>query len=165
MTLAEVEDILRPQPYIRRLKRGHRPGEDVYSALGQTSGGRYLIVFFVYKQTQEALIVSALDMDTASGEAMNADNQPNGSESTPDVNDYISLGEFWDTHSLADYWEETEPAQLDFAPALGRRILVAVDSDLLLRVQGAAHARGISTESLVNLLLEQRMQQLAGVQR
>jgi hypothetical protein len=39
-------------------------------------------------------------------------------------------------------------------------MLVPVDPDLLLRVQRAALTRGLSTESLVNLLLEQRMQQL-----
>jgi uncharacterized DUF497 family protein len=61
--LTEVEEVLRAQPFIRRMKRGHRPGEDVYAALGQTMAGRYLIVFFVYKKTQEALVVSARDMD------------------------------------------------------------------------------------------------------
>jgi uncharacterized DUF497 family protein len=37
----------------------------VYSALGQTDAGRYLIVFFVYKKTRQALIVSARDMTNA----------------------------------------------------------------------------------------------------
>jgi len=61
--LTEVEDVLHAQPVIRRMKRGHRPGEDVFAALGQTAAGRYLIVFFVYKQTREALVISARDMD------------------------------------------------------------------------------------------------------
>jgi uncharacterized DUF497 family protein len=34
----------------------------IYAAMGQTSSGRYLIVFFVRKTTQEALIVTARDM-------------------------------------------------------------------------------------------------------
>jgi uncharacterized protein len=63
VVLTEVEEVLYSQPLIRRMKRGHRPGEDVYAALGQTMAGRYLIVFFVYKRTQEALVVSARDMD------------------------------------------------------------------------------------------------------
>ncbi len=81
--------------------------------------------------------------------------------SISEIDEYIALGGFWDTHSLADYWDETEPAKLEFAPALGRRMLVQVDPELLLRVQHTAQSRGLSTESLVNLLLEQRMQQLA----
>ena len=38
------------------------PGENLYAALGQTDAGRYLIVFFVYKTTREALLISARDM-------------------------------------------------------------------------------------------------------
>ena len=39
------------------------PGEDVYAALGQTGAGRYLIVYFIYKATREALILSAREME------------------------------------------------------------------------------------------------------
>ena len=37
-------------------------GEDLYAAMGRTAAGRYLIIYFVYKITKEALIVSAQDM-------------------------------------------------------------------------------------------------------
>ena len=33
-------------------------------ALGQTDAGRYLITLFIYKQTKEALILSAREMET-----------------------------------------------------------------------------------------------------
>ncbi len=56
---------------------------------------------------------------------------PTESKPTSEIGEYIALGEFWDTHSLADYWHDTEPVQLEFAPLLGRRTLVPVDSDLL----------------------------------
>jgi hypothetical protein len=95
----------------------------------------------------------------AKGEAMSTD-KPTRNTSRSEIDEYIALGEFWDTHSLADAWDDTEPAELEFAQVLGRRMLVPVDPDLLLRVQRAAQKRGLSTESLVNLLLEQRMQQL-----
>lgn len=58
----EVEEVFEFAPYFRFVEKGHREGENVYAALGQTSGGRYLIVFFVYKQSRQALIVSARDM-------------------------------------------------------------------------------------------------------
>ena len=45
----EVEQVLLGRPRIRRVARGDIVGEDVYSAMGQTTGGRYLIVFFVLK--------------------------------------------------------------------------------------------------------------------
>lgn len=59
----EIFEVLFDNPFYRKVQRGHVPGEDVYSAMGRTDGGRYLIVFFVYKSTQEALILSARDMD------------------------------------------------------------------------------------------------------
>lgn len=58
----EVEAVFNNAPYFRFVEKGHRAAENVYAALGQAHGGRYLIVFFVYKQDRQALIVSARDM-------------------------------------------------------------------------------------------------------
>jgi hypothetical protein len=59
----EVEDVFRNRPRFRRMERGRVAGEDLYSAMGRTDAGRYLLVFFIYKQTREALVISARDMD------------------------------------------------------------------------------------------------------
>jgi uncharacterized DUF497 family protein len=59
----EVDDILFGRPLFRKVQKGHVPGENLYAALGQTNAGRYLVVFFVYKTSREALIISARDMD------------------------------------------------------------------------------------------------------
>lgn len=58
----EVLEILMSEPLFRFVEKGHRPGENVYAALGQTKGGRYLIVFFVHKKGGHALILSAREM-------------------------------------------------------------------------------------------------------
>ncbi|KAM3112713.1 hypothetical protein [Phormidesmis sp. 146-33] len=52
-------------PNFRFVERGNRQDEDVYAASGRTNAGRYLIVFFIYKQDGDALILSARDMDNA----------------------------------------------------------------------------------------------------
>jgi hypothetical protein len=70
------------------------------------------------------------------------------------------MAAFWDTHSLADYWDQTEPATFDVSPEVRRRYVVSVDREVLIRIQRLARVRGISSESLVNLLLEQRLQEL-----
>jgi uncharacterized DUF497 family protein len=59
----EVEQVFSNQPRVKRMNKGHYRGEDVYRALGQTDGGRYLAIFFIQKLTNEALILSARDMD------------------------------------------------------------------------------------------------------
>ena len=58
-----MEEVLFGTAFFRKVQKGHVPGEDVYAAQGQTEAGRYLIVYFVYKTSREALILSARDMD------------------------------------------------------------------------------------------------------
>ena len=79
------------------------------------------------------------------------------SKRIPRFKSYGEAADFWAAHSLADYWGETKPARFEVARRAGRRYLVPVDRELLNRAQRIAHRRGLSTESLVNLLLEQRL--------
>jgi len=58
----EVAEVFSGKPKFRFVEKGERKGEDVYMALGQTAGGRYLSVLFIYKKTKEALVLSARDM-------------------------------------------------------------------------------------------------------
>jgi len=46
-----------------KLARGHVDNEDIYAAYTQIHNGRYLIVFFINKQGNSALPISARDMD------------------------------------------------------------------------------------------------------
>ena len=59
----EAEQVFFNRPRYRFVESGHRQDEDVYSASGQTDAGRYLIVFFIGKAHNAALIISARDMD------------------------------------------------------------------------------------------------------
>ncbi|MDM8566567.1 BrnT family toxin [Candidatus Halobeggiatoa sp. HSG11] len=58
----EVIEVLENRPIFKRKEAGHKSGEDVYSAFGQTNAGRFLSVFFVYTQDKRAIVVSARDM-------------------------------------------------------------------------------------------------------
>jgi len=58
----EVEEIFAETPRIFRGPKGHYPHENVYYALGQTDGGRYLFVVFIRKIDGRILILSARDM-------------------------------------------------------------------------------------------------------
>ena len=58
----EVEDVFFNHPRFRFHEKGHVQGENMYTAAGQTDGGRYLIVFFIFKSSHNALIISARDM-------------------------------------------------------------------------------------------------------
>ena len=62
VAINEVVEIFANKPRIERLERGHRPGEDLYLASGQTDTGRYIVVFFIHKANGQALIVTAREM-------------------------------------------------------------------------------------------------------
>ena len=63
VTTTEVEEVFANQPHFRFVNTGSRAGENIYSAMGQTDAGRYLIVYFISKPYRRALIISARDMD------------------------------------------------------------------------------------------------------
>ncbi|MBM3135354.1 MAG: BrnT family toxin [Chloroflexi bacterium] len=64
VTCREARQVLLGRPRIRFAEKGHTEGENVYVAFGQTWGGRYLSVFFIYKPTTKtAVIISARDMN------------------------------------------------------------------------------------------------------
>lgn len=63
VTVREARYVLLNKPRVRFAQKGHIPGDDVYVGFGQTYGGRYLAVFFVYKaDNHTAIIISARDM-------------------------------------------------------------------------------------------------------
>jgi uncharacterized DUF497 family protein len=59
----QVWEVFADKPKVKKMHRGYFSGEHVYRVLGQTEAGRYQTVFFIRKRTNEALILSARDMD------------------------------------------------------------------------------------------------------
>jgi uncharacterized DUF497 family protein len=57
----DVEQAFANRARIQLIERGDVAGEHLYRAIGQTDGGRYLTVFFIYKGQQRALVISARD--------------------------------------------------------------------------------------------------------
>ena len=65
---------------------------------------------------------------------------------------------FWDNHDLSDYWGETSEAQFDVD--LERRvILVPLEQQVARKLAEIARQQGISTETLVNVWLSERLQE------
>jgi uncharacterized protein len=58
----EVGEVFDNKPRFWFVEKGQRLEEDIYMAQGRTDAGRYLVAFFIYKQSQRALIISARDM-------------------------------------------------------------------------------------------------------
>jgi hypothetical protein len=62
--------------------------------------------------------------------------------------------EFWDTHSIADYWDQTREVK-DVRINLVRRHF-RIDAELARKIDHIARQRGVSAETLVNLWLQEK---------
>jgi hypothetical protein len=67
------------------------------------------------------------------------------------------IAEFWDTHSLAEYWDQTH--EVEFEVRAKRRRRVTLVPEVYARLEVQASARGIQPETLVNLWLAERLQE------
>jgi hypothetical protein len=75
-----------------------------------------------------------------------------------------AAGQFWDTHDLADHWDQTEPASASFH--LQRQShLFAVEPHLARELHAVAAARGVSPETIANLWLRERLAKESGSRR
>lgn len=67
------------------------------------------------------------------------------------------LGDFWDSHSLADYWDQTREAEFEVRALRRRR--VTLDPQVYTEIEAQARIRGLMPETLVNLWLAERLHQ------
>ncbi len=69
------------------------------------------------------------------------------------------VADFWDTHSLADYWDQTH--EVEFEVRAQRRRRVTLDPEVFQKVEAQARRRGLLPETLVNLWVVERLQATA----
>ncbi len=67
------------------------------------------------------------------------------------------IADFWDTHSLADYWDQTH--EVAFEVRAQRRRRVTLDPDVYAQIEAQAHTRGVLPETLINLWLKECLQE------
>jgi hypothetical protein len=71
---------------------------------------------------------------------------------------YKQIGEFWDTHDLADFWNQTRKTSFE-VDIKSEVTYYSIDKKLAERVQSIAQKRGISADTLVNLWLQEKLQE------
>jgi hypothetical protein len=71
---------------------------------------------------------------------------------------YKDIGEFWDTHDVTQYMDQTHP--VDFDVDIQTEVTY-YPLDMLLsdKVRSTAKRRGVSPETLLNLWVQERLQQ------
>jgi predicted HicB family RNase H-like nuclease len=63
--------------------------------------------------------------------------------------------EFWETHSLADYWDETTEVHFDV------NLAPRIDDDILQKAKEIASRNGVSAERLINQCLREHIEAYA----
>ena len=67
------------------------------------------------------------------------------------------IGDFWDSHSLADSWDQTREVELEVRAL--RRHRVTLDPQVYTELETQARVRALTPETLVNLWLAERLHQ------
>ncbi|HKP12596.1 MAG TPA: CopG family antitoxin [Blastocatellia bacterium] len=68
--------------------------------------------------------------------------------------------DFWDSHDLGDYWDLTSEAE--FETDIQRRVfLTALEPELARKLTDCARQQGISTETLINVWLSEKLAEAA----
>ncbi len=70
---------------------------------------------------------------------------------------YREIGEFWDTHDLTDFWDQTYPVEFEI-DIQSEETYFPVDTRLSNRIRVLAKRRGVSPETLLNLWVQEKLQ-------
>ena len=66
------------------------------------------------------------------------------------------LADFWDSHDTTDFERQTHDVKMEFDIKSSRHY-IAIDPDLMTQVSEEAGARGLSSQSLVNLWIKDKL--------
>jgi len=81
-----------------------------------------------------------------------------GKSTISKASSYQEIGEYWDKHDLSDIWEQTEPVEFDINIQSERRYF-AIEYSISEEITKIAKRRGISSETLINLWLKEKINQ------
>jgi ribosome maturation factor RimP len=67
------------------------------------------------------------------------------------------LADFWDNHSLADYWDELPKIEVKFAKRLSRSFTVRFDDTTAKEIERQAHDLEIGAPTLIRMLTKHEL--------
>jgi hypothetical protein len=76
--------------------------------------------------------------------------------SISNASSYTEIGEYWDTHDLADHWEQTHEVSFDVSVE-SSVMYFAVEKSLAEKLGAAAKTHGVSPETLLNVWVQEHV--------
>jgi hypothetical protein len=74
--------------------------------------------------------------------------------SISNVSSDAEIGEYWDTHDLAEHWDKTREVHFDVGIESSVSYF-AVDKALAEKLRAVARSRGVSSETLLNVWVQE----------
>jgi predicted HicB family RNase H-like nuclease len=81
-------------------------------------------------------------------------------EHIPEFSSVEEEAGFWDTHSLADYWDEFKPVEVHFAQNLSDGFTLRIDSETGKKIRSLARKKGIGATALINTWIKERLKEV-----
>jgi len=81
-----------------------------------------------------------------------------GRNSISKAKSYKEIGDFWDTHDLSDFWNQTRKAEFE-VNIESEITYYTLDKKLLEQVLSLARKRGVSADTLINLWVQEKLQE------
>ncbi len=75
---------------------------------------------------------------------------------------YQKIGEFWDTHTLDEYWDQTEEAGFE-VDIRSETKYFPIELTLAEKIREIAAQRGVSSETLLNLWVRDKIAVMQGL--
>lgn len=69
---------------------------------------------------------------------------------------FEKLADFWDSHDLSDFWDETQEAFFDVSLCVSR-VYFAIDRQLAEEIRKRSEKRGISSDTFLNLIVQKAL--------
>ncbi len=65
---------------------------------------------------------------------------------------------FWDTHDMADYWDEFKPVKVHFAKNLSEGLHIRLDPETMNELRSEATHKGVGPTTLARMWIKERLQ-------
>ncbi|MBI2911190.1 MAG: hypothetical protein HYY05_03540 [Chloroflexi bacterium] len=72
---------------------------------------------------------------------------------------------FWDTHDLADYWDDFKPVEVRFARNLSAGLHIRLDPASAGELRGVAREKGVGPSTLARMWILEHLKQEREAQR
>jgi hypothetical protein len=82
---------------------------------------------------------------------------PPGRDPIPTFASREEEARFWDTHDLADYWDEFTPVKVRFAKNLSEAITIRFDKETLDELRRQAQEHGVQPTTLARMWVVERL--------